>query len=273
MKKMITILLIAITVNAFAQTDTIFTNGEKIPCVVKKMTQDAVEYVFPGEEMTNTVYKNTVQKIVFKSGRVQTFAETTSFKTVNDANDFENVSLTSVQNEINGLFKLGDVSSKAKATTVYASMEKVKERAIKKIKIVAAMMGANIIYLTQNATGGNQVGTKYQAGKTTETNLSGIAYSNKLPKFDEFNKLIGAKTQFQCVELYKMSQNDADMEKSEVSKNVEIIKVSSENGLIMVKAKIDKVENDTFRVVSFNSTEFTLVWKDGEKIYNYKLKI
>src|SRR5678815_2087658 len=75
--------------NCIAQSDTIYTNTEKIPCTVKEVTADAVKFIYPNEEIINTVYKNTIQKIVFKSGRVQTFAEATNYKTVNGATEYE----------------------------------------------------------------------------------------------------------------------------------------------------------------------------------------
>jgi hypothetical protein len=258
--------------NCNAQSDTIFTNNEKIVCIVKKSTQDAVEYTYPGEEMINTLYKNTIQKIVFKSGRVQVFAETTSYKTVRSADDFENVTFTSVQSEVNGLYKLGEVSAKAAGTTVYSSMEKVKERAYKKMKIVAAMMGSNIIYLTQNSTIGNQVGSAFQAGHATATNVSGVAYSNKIPKIEDFKNLIEDKKRFQCVESYKMSQRDSDLEYRKFNREMLLLNIENESGLIIINAKIGSVDNEKFRVISFNNEEFIIMVKDGEKIYNYKIR-
>lgn len=68
---------------AFSQQDTIVTNNEVIICSVKEITSDAVKFTYPGEDLINTIYKNTVEKIMFKSGRVQKFAEATSFKTIN----------------------------------------------------------------------------------------------------------------------------------------------------------------------------------------------
>ena len=273
MNKIITLLFLMISFGAFAQLDTIYTNSNKIPCTVKKITPDAVEYVYPDEEIINSVYKNSIQKIVFKSGRVQIFAELTSYKTVNGSDDYENVTLTQVEGEVKGLFKLGDVSSKAKGTTALSSMVKVKERAYKKAKIVAAMMGANIVYLTQNATTGNQPGGYFQSSNSTETNLSGVAYSNKLPSFDDFNKLIGTKNNLICIKSYKMSQRNPDLDDYNENKKVEIFNIYNESGFIMVKAKIAKVDSDLFRVISFTNDEFTLVWKDGERIYNYVIKL
>ena len=266
-------LLLAGIFNCFAQSDTIYTNTERIACTVKEITADAVKFAYPNEELVNTIYKNTIQKIIFKSGRVQTFAEATSYKTVHGAPDHENVSFTFVQSEVNGLFKLGDVSAKAKGTTVYSSMEKVKERAYKKLKIEAAMMGANIVYIHQNITEGNQYGGQYQAGKSTETNVAGVAYSNKLPDYEGFNSLIGTRTDLQSVQTFKLSQRDADMKDWNEVLPVKIMKVYNESGLIMVNAKISGVKEDTFRVIYFTSEEFTLMYKDGERIYNYKVRL
>ncbi len=274
MRTSITVLLLFASFNIFGQkADTIYTNNQKIACNIKDVGQDAVTYVYPGEDVTNSLFKNAIQKIVFKSGRVQTFSEATSYKTVNGVEDFDNVTLTSVESEVKGLFKVGDVSAKARGTTTLSSMEKVKERANKKMKIVAAMMGANIVYLTQNNTSENHAGSRYEAGKATSTNLSGVAYSNKLPNFDDFQKLIGNKTSFLAYQRAELSGSDADYSSDKISKNVQVFKVYNESGLIMATAKIDGVKNDTFRVISFSNEDFTLVWKDGDTIYNWRIKL
>jgi len=253
--------------NCIAQTDTIFTNGEKISCSVREITENAVKYVFPGEEISNSVFKNAVQKIIFKSGRVQTFAEATSYKTVKDANDFENVITTIVFTEVQGLYKLGDVSSKARGTTGWSSMEQVKERAYKKLKIEAAMMGANIVYLSEHQT----LPASRDQGSTS-TSLSGVAYSSKLPNYDDFVKQIGNKTHFQCLEYFRMSQREANFDQNKCSKDVQVIKIYNESGLIMMKAKINGEDNDTYRVISFSKNEFVLAYKKGERIYNFKIQ-
>ena len=83
MKKSIIISIsVAIAALCNGQSDTIVSNNEKIPCTVKEITPDAVKYNFVGEDLINTLYKNVVQKIVFKNGRIQTFSEVTAFKKV-----------------------------------------------------------------------------------------------------------------------------------------------------------------------------------------------
>lgn len=273
--KKVTLCLLIVTYcfKGFSQVDTIYTNSEKIPCSVKEVTPEAIKFAYIGEDIINSVYKTTVQKIVFKSGRIQTFAELTSYKTVKSADDFDNVTLTQVESEIRGLFKLGDVSSKAKGATVLSSMVKVKERATRKMKIEAAMMGANIVYLTQNLTSGNQVGTKYQAGNSTETNLSGVAYSNHLPDYGELVKLIGDRKQFSTLERYKLSGSYTDFEKDNFEKDMELVQLNNENGLIMINAKITGVDNTSFRIINFTKEQFIIMYKEGQKIYNYTIKL
>jgi hypothetical protein len=259
---------------SFGQIDTLFTNNEKIPCIVKEITPEAVKYSFEGEDLVNSIYKNTVQKIVFKSGRVQTFAESTSYKKINNVEDFDNVTITQVETEIKGLFKLGDVSSKAKGTTTLSNQERVKERAYRKLKIGAAMMGGNIIYLTDQRTEGNKYGSKYQAGSSAETNLSGIAYTNVLPNFDDFKKLINGRREFVAISQAKLWSSASDMTISSIDRNFTIQTIQNENGFIVVTADLDgERDYDKFRVVSFDKDSFNIYYEDKSTAYNVKIKL
>lgn len=269
------ILLIALCANS--QTDTIYSNHEKIPCSVKEITPDAVKFCYPGEDMINTVYKNAIQKIVFKSGREQVFAEATSFKSVNSVEDFDNVTLTQVESEVKGLFKLGDVGSKAKGTTSLSNQERVKERAYRKMKIVAAMMGANAVYLTfvrsdgNRSTGGyvDSHGNYIATSTSAETSLSGVAYTNHLPNYTGFVNLKGNRTNFQSVSEIRLESSGSDMSKTDKSRKFQVNQVKNENGLIMLTGELQgerKIEN--FRVVSFDNSSFSIYYKDKETSYN-----
>lgn len=253
---------------AYSQQDTIVTNSEKIVCTIKEITVDAIKFTYPGEDLINTIYKNTVEKITFKSGRVQKFAEATSFKTVNGPEDFENVSITKVESEVKGLFKLANVSSKAKGTTAMANIERVKERAYRKLKMEAAMQGANVVFLTQQQTQGNQMGTEYQAGKSTETNLDGVAYTNKIPKFEEFTAKIKNRTQFNVLATLKLWSGGTDMENDKFVGTLTINSVTNESGLIIINGTIPKIDQSRFRVVYLNDKNFVLVYEDKSTIYD-----
>jgi len=255
-----------------AQMDTVYLNNQKIACSVKEITPDAIKYTYPGEDVLNSVYKNTVQKIVFKSGRVQTFAEATSYKTVNSVTEYDKVTITSVESEVHGLFKISDVSSKAKGATVYSSQERVKDRAYKKMKIQAAMFGANIIYLTNQRTEGNKYGSYYTSGSTTETNLTGIAYSNTLPDYAQFQKLIQAKDKLTAIEKYELGASDSDMSADGVDKPFKITAVTNENGIIMIDGDLKGESNEhRFQVASFNDSGFNISYKHKGTAYNLRV--
>jgi len=253
---------------AYSQQDTIFTSSEKIICKITEITADAVKFTYPDEDLINTIYKNTVTSISFKSGRVQRFAEATSFKPVNGPEDFENVSITKVEGEVRGLYKLGNVSAKAKGTTVYSNIEKVKERAYRKMKIEAAMQGANVVFLTQQQTQGNQYGTDYQAGNTTETNIDGVAYSNKIPKFEDFTAKVKDNSKYSVFTMFKFWSGGTDMGNEDFNGILSINSVTNESGLIMIDGTIPKINATRFRVSFVNEARFILVYEEKSTIYN-----
>lgn len=57
MKKLISTSIAAILTSlCFGQADTIFSNNEKILCIVKEITPEAVKYTFLGEELVTSIY-------------------------------------------------------------------------------------------------------------------------------------------------------------------------------------------------------------------------
>jgi hypothetical protein len=273
-RQILTSIFIAFATFCSGQTDTIFSNNEKIPCSVIEITQEAVKFTYPEEELVNSVYKNSVQKIIFKNGRVQTFVEATSFKIVRGVDDFENVTITQVESEVKGLFKLGEVSSKAKGASTLSNQERVKERAYRKLKIGAALMGANIIFLTDQRTEGNKIGGYYQSGSTAETNLTGVVYSNQLPNYDEFKKMIDEENNFIATQESKLWSNASDMETKVIQKSFVISGIENENGIIILNGELqDETKIKTFRVVSFDNEFFNIYFEDKSTAYNVKVKI
>lgn len=256
-----------------AQTDTLVINNEKISCSVSEITVDAVKFKYPGEEMVNTVYKNTVQKVIFKSGRTQTFVEATSYKKVAKVDDYENITTTTVESEIRGLFKLGDVSSKAKGTTILSNQERVKGRAFKKMKIQAAMMGANVVLLSNQRSEGNKYGGYYQSGSSTETSLTGIAYTNQLPNLEDFKKLVKSKTSFSVIEEYKMWASDSDMSKSNIKGEFTLANIINDNGIITLEGQLSGLKKyNKFRLTAFNNETFSIYYQDKSTVYNYTVQ-
>ncbi len=276
-KQIITTILLAIlsqtTLAQTSQMDSIFTSDGIILANVKKIAPDAIEYSFPNEEIVTAIYKNTVRKIRFKSGRVQIFTEAIALNAVNSAYDFESVNLTRLESETKGMIKIDEVSSKAVGTTVFSNITTVKERAFRKLKIQAAMLGGNLLYMLDQSTVGNQVGGQYQSGKSTETILTGLVYTDKLPKMEDFKALIKDKRSFPIFQAIYLGRNSTDIEEgSLLEKNLIIENLYEENRFIYINAK--GFESVLLRVVCFDENRITLAWKDSDRnrIYNLFLK-
>lgn len=265
--------LLALSFNVVAQTDTLYTNNQKLSCTIKEVTEGAVKYTYPNEDLVNTVYKNSVQKIVFKSGRVQVFTEASSFKVVNSVPEFDNVTVTAVENEVKGLYKIGDVSSKAKGTTGFSNQERVKERAYRKLKIQAAMMGANIVYLTNQRTEGNKFGGYFQAGSSAETNLTGVSYSNVIPDLAEFKKLLNARTELSAYEEYRLGGSSSDYSYKESPGKFLISNVRNDNGIITIEGELEGLNKvNQFRLVSVSNDHFNIFYRDKSTVYNISVR-
>jgi hypothetical protein len=275
MKNIITSTVLCIlSLTSYGQSDTIYANNEKILCSVKEVTNDAVRYAYAGEDLTNSIYKNAVQKIAFKNGRVQTFAESTSFKTVHTISDYENVAISKAENEILGLYKVGDVSSKARAATNFTNQEKIKERAYRKLRIQAAMQGANVIYLTNQKSEGMKLGGRHQTGTTAETTLTGIGYTNQIPNFDEFRKAISDKRNFTAIRQSELYSNATDLSEIPIQKQFKIDKITNENGLIMLQGNLEGVSKQSvFRVVTFSDSMFNIFYEDKSSAYNIMIRL
>ena len=113
--------------------DTLFTNNGRLAVSIKEITNDAIKFSYPGEELVNSIYKNSVFKIVHRSGRLETFNETSSFNIVKGGDEWEKVAITSVPDEVKGLYKLGNISTKATGATAFANVNS-KRQDLQKIK-------------------------------------------------------------------------------------------------------------------------------------------
>ena len=173
------------TVKVFAQEplDTVFTKTDVKAVHIKEVSEESVKFTYPGEDVVNTIKIESVNRIVFKSGRVQTFSEAPSYRQVVDGLDWEYVSVIQTEGQLNGLYQLDDVSAKAKAMTGFGSVGKMENRAMMKLKIETAMNGGNVVYITQqNSSSRSQV-------SNSSSVVSGIAYSNKIPDYNAFLNL------------------------------------------------------------------------------------
>lgn len=266
------LLLFSVYSEIFSQSillDSIFTSEGLILANVKSVEPEVIKYAYPNEEVITSIYKNTVTKIRFKSGRTQNFTEAFALKTLSSAYDYDQVSLTRLESETKGLIKLDEVFTKAVGTTVFSNITQVKERAFRKMKIQAAMLGGNLVYMLDQSTVGNQVGSQYQSGKATETILSGIVYTNSLPKLNDVKKFIGDKKYLQSYVHISIGQNSTEIDNvNEIPPIFKLEDIYEDKGFVYLKANTKGTENQVFRVIYADKDKIGIVWKDGKKIYN-----
>ena len=147
MKIFTTIIFAFITIAAVAQNDTIIKrNGDKLIVQIKSTSPSSVSFVYPNENIINTISKNTIQKIIYKSGRVEVLSKIIKLETINGEEDWEKVLITNNENDIIGLTKVAEISGKS--SWGGAAKRKSDKIARKKIKIQAAKLKCPIILIT-----------------------------------------------------------------------------------------------------------------------------
>ena len=114
-----------------------------------------------------------VEKIVFSSGRVQQVSEKI---VINGKDDWEKVAITSLESDIKGLVRKGEVKG-SKTGSSLSNTAKVQEKAEREMKEEAAEMGAHVIFIknyqVRDAGGMNAI-TGF--GHNAKASVSGIAY-------------------------------------------------------------------------------------------------
>lgn len=282
----ITLLLGMIFTTIRAQTDSIFTRSEVILCTVKEVGEQTVSYTYPGEEVLNSIYKNTIAKIVFRNGRVQTFDEYKTLQPVLHAGDYAKVQILTSEVETRGLVKLEPVISKAKGFTTLANPLAVQDRALRKLLIETAMIGGNALALQQATTTPGRVGNEFIPGQTAYSLQTGMAFTAQAPDEEAFRQLIGDKTTFQVKHRYWMGRNSFDLSSSQASGTFTLRIVEPiRNNKLWVRGSFSKFKTASgegvtldgvsmFRVVAYNDEQFTLHFQSESGIkHNIVLNI
>lgn len=242
--------------------DTLYLQGQKIACVVKEVSPEVIKFVFPGEEVLNSVYPNKVLKIVFASGRVQTFGPTRAMP-ANPA-DWQKVALTQVEAEIRGLTRIAEISATAKAGTNLSGAQPVRERAEHKLKMQAAMYGGSTVFLT-----GTQVGKNQDAAASAS--IGGVVYASYVPTAEEFKAKIGSNTHFSCLNLrtYVNSAFEA-FERTWKDKFI-LEEIVTEPGKTILKGSLEHGDAGRYRLIYLGQDSFFLQFRKGDELRTVEL--
>jgi len=267
--------------------DTIRTYNKIIACNIKEIADKNVKFTYPNEDILISLSKNRIEKISFSSGRVQRFSESSNYQSVIGWEDWEKVGVSIVPSEVGDLYKLGDVSAKAKAGTVMSNMNKIKDKALRKLKIRAAMMGANTIYLTSDHTEGNRSGvmmtnllastedliaeTLFSVAiftNTKEVMLTAVAYTNSIPDPKKFRGIISKKPIFNLTEIVSMPFNKKTPRSKKIThENVDLSIYKIEGDFVKISHK-----GEVYSLIYLSEEKIILMKKDKRRTYNYILE-
>ena len=170
MKRVLLVMLMSIAfMGVQAQDKIIKLSGEEIICKISEIGENAIKFKYEGEDLTNSIYKNTVKEIVFSSGRVQSL---NSKVVVNGEKDWEKVRITKLESDVKGLTRGESISASSASGWSFTSQQKIQAKAIKKLKKLAAKNGYHVVLiLTETGKGGH-------AGISggTKSGVNGIGY-------------------------------------------------------------------------------------------------
>lgn len=246
--------------------DSVFTINDILLVNIKEVTEKEVKFAYPDEDILNTISINSVLKIVFKSGRVQTFSEAKEYQTVKNGLDWEHVTVIQAESDVKNLYQLDQVNAKAKAATGFGSVGRMENRAMRKLLIETAMNGGNIVYLTQ------QNSSTRTMQSTSSSVVGGIAYGSKIPNYDSFMSMINDSNSYRYIEKHSLGVNDNDMKISMQNGESIVLKNIEKSGhLIYLNANFPKINDTKFRVSFFDREQIILVYRTKKLIVNLVL--
>ena len=133
-------------VTSFAQDKVILKNGEELNVKVVKNNEKTIEFLYPGESMVNEKNKREIKKIVYESGREETFNVGINVPEIKGEKDWEKVVETYLEADVEGLTRVDEIKATSGWGGAMASSAGYKG-AIKKLKKKAAKLGAGVILI------------------------------------------------------------------------------------------------------------------------------
>lgn len=118
-------------------------DGEKLNVKVNYVTESTIVFTNPGDSHSAKFGKAEVEKIVYKSGRIEMISDKVE---VHGKKDWEKIIVTSNPLSVVGLIKKGEIHLKS-AHRINGILN-IESRDVEKMKKQAAEMGAHVIVLS-----------------------------------------------------------------------------------------------------------------------------
>ncbi len=110
MKYLVILLLIFNIVECFSQDKIILLSGDTLNVKITKSSNEMIEYLYPNEDAVNELYKNSVQSIIYSSGRVEKIANKLGVQTIQSERDWDKVIITYNKEDVKGLTRYKQVA-------------------------------------------------------------------------------------------------------------------------------------------------------------------
>ncbi|SFT95645.1 hypothetical protein SAMN04489724_2954 [Algoriphagus locisalis] len=275
----ITSLLISLATSAFAQTknDVLYLDEGTKEVQVKEVGSNLIKYTYPEENTIYSVSKFQVKKILFASGREEIFES--PFNQVKGLEDADKVYITYVPQETEGLESKGELFSKATGVTVFSSMHNVKNRSLDKMKAEAAMLGANVLLISDAQSRGNYYGNEYTPSQSTQTVLFGQAFTSNPINIPQVREMLEG-VNYVLYQTFTLNRNDfspkmkmsLEYNENRLPKFSKIEQIRERDGKLFVTTSGIRSKNNELEVINLQNGTITLMETHKNTVYNYILK-
>lgn len=119
--------------------------GKKLPCKVMNVSSSTILYSTPGKTESLAVDRKEVEKIIYKTGRVEVFNK--PLLTMVEEGQWESILVTREEKDVQGLYNRGVITAKSSPSN--RSKKAAKQSAIIKLQKKAANLKGSMILLTK----------------------------------------------------------------------------------------------------------------------------
>lgn len=264
-KIVILVLFFFACLTGFGQTDTIFSQNQKISCKVIKVKTDSISYRLLDSNIQLAIAKKLVDKIVYKNGKTFSVKEDIRIVHVDGISNFNDVVISFTSSDTLTCTKITDVQ--VHFLYEQSGQSKYLEKTYTLLKIHAAMRGANIVYVPEqkalSLTGIND---------TSITHLYGVAYCCGIPTIDEFDKKIGDETEFDATEQWYLPKGRTDVYQLYFNGKFIIDELVENEGFVYINGELKGFPKVTsFRLISIAQKFFTISFETNNTLYNVQV--
>jgi hypothetical protein len=175
------------------------------------------------------------------------------------------VTLLYFQDETDGMERIQPIYSKARGVTGISAINNVNNRALRKLRVEAAMLGADAVYITNNYQKGVQFSSPVQVS------YSALAYTSKVYSLEEVKAIHASKAYYPRFRITYNRNSFSEKVKilTDISKESMITNIHEEDGVIWADFTRNNV-NRSYRVIIANGDQIILsrYQKNGKIIEN-----